>query len=122
MKSRENPVILIIRIIFKKYKAFPVFIFSYIDIVTQWLMLLCMFKLKPVAFAVRTNVRYDASEETECPVPNAAISFEVREFLHVKEVCEYTYAVVWGKEAMDDSSLTRPSVYVDCEHNHIDTM
>ncbi|CAB3977352.1 voltage-dependent L-type calcium channel subunit beta-2-like isoform X3 [Paramuricea clavata] len=42
-------------------------------------------KHKPVAFAVRTNVRYDASEENECPVPNAAISFEVREFLHVKE-------------------------------------
>ena len=39
-----------------------------------------------MAFAVRTNVRYDASEETECPVPSAAISFDVREFLHVKEV------------------------------------
>lgn len=42
---------------------------------------------KPVAFAVRTNVRYDATEELECPVPKAAISFEVKEFLHVNEVC-----------------------------------
>ncbi|XP_046859889.1 voltage-dependent L-type calcium channel subunit beta-2-like [Xenia sp. Carnegie-2017] len=42
-------------------------------------------KHKPVAFAVRTNVSYDATEETECPVPSAVISFNVREYLHVKE-------------------------------------
>lgn len=42
---------------------------------------------------MRTNVRYDASEENECPVPNAAISFEVREFLHVKEVREQSNSI-----------------------------
>ena len=52
-----------------------------------------------MAFAVRTNVRYDASEETECPVPNAAISFQVREFLHVKEVREQSDSVLCSSGA-----------------------
>ena len=45
-----------------------------------------LLQTKAVAFAVRTNVAYEGSIDDDAPLHGHAVSFNVKDFLHIKEV------------------------------------
>ena len=61
------------------------------------------FDLRPVAFAVRTNVMYDGTLDDESPVHGSAVSFKIGDYLHI---FEKFYANWWvGRKVKENCDI-----------------
>lgn len=53
-----------------------------------------------MAFAVRANVSYDGNVDDDGPVTNMTLSFEVKDYLHIKEVGWLGFIATWITRAL----------------------
>ena len=65
-----------------------------------------LLQTKAVAFAVRTNVAYEGSVDDDAPLHGHAVSFGVKDFLHIKEVLHLLLLlIIHGVRCSENTTL-----------------
>lgn len=67
-----------------------------------------------MAFAVRTNVGYNPSPGDEVPVQGVAITFEPKDFLHIKEVGAAPGICAGNSSGKEISEPSRAGLHLPC--------